>query len=539
MIKKFLNGQSKTITGAAIILAGASFLSRFIGIIRERIFAHYFGAGDIMDAYVAAFRFPDLVYMLLVMGALSAGFIPVFARVWEQNKKKAWELVNTTINLLALVLIGIAVVMIIVAPVLTEWVAPGFSKEKMELTTMLMRIMFISPIILGVSSVVSGVLQTRKYFFIYALTPIFYNIGIIAGAIFIAPTYGPIGLAYGVLLGTVLHLLIQLPVLFKAGFHFKAKLNLKSKDVHEIIRMMVPRTISLGAAQINIIIMTTIASTLAAGSVAIFHYANNLQYFPIGIIGISFGIAAFPTFCALIAKGHIEKMVNHVNSTTRQILFFMVPITILFLLLRAQITRVVLGSGAFDWAATIATADALAFFALSLFAQALLPLVNRAFYAMHNTKTPLYTALIGIAVNIGLALSLKDTMGVAGIALAFSVGVIVQLALLWVALRIEVGTLHESTILTSLFKICGATIVMALLVQWSKTWFGNTLGTTTFWDVFLQGLIPGLLGLLVYGLIMFFLKSQEMLSLIEVIKKRMFRQKELALELPDSSQKAD
>ena len=534
MIRKLLNGQSKTITSAAIILAGASFLSRFIGIIRERIFAHHFGAGDIMDAYVAAFRFPDLVYMLLVMGALSAGFIPVFGRIWEKSKKQSWELVNTVMNLLALVLIGVSILMIIFAPALAEIVAPGFGPKKLELTTMLMRIMFISPIILGISSVISGVLQTLKYFFIYALTPIFYNIGIIIGIAYLAPWLGPQGLALGVLLGAALHLVIQIPILLKTGFLWKPRLNLKSKDLHEIIRLMIPRMLGLGATQINIIIMTTIASTIAAGSVAVFHFANNLQSFPIGILGVSFAIAAFPTFVALINKGHVEKMVEHVNATTRQIIFLIVPITVLFLLLRAQITRVILGTGQFDWAATIATGDALAFFALSLFAQSLIPLINRAFYAVHNTKTPLYAGVIGIIVNIAAALYLKDILGISGIALAFSLGAVVQFALLWVALRLELGTLHEHKILHSFYKISVAGGVMAVLVQLVKTWIGQTLGTETFWAVFTQGLVAGLVGLVVYGLLLYVLRSPEMHTFIEIVWKKLFKEKQFVHEPPDS-----
>ncbi len=539
MIRKLMTGQSKTIASAAIILAGASFLSRFIGIIRERIFAHYFGAGDIMDAYVAAFRFPDLVYMLLVMGALSAGLIPVFAGVWEKNKAKAWELINSVINLLGFVLIGVGIVLIIIAPALAEVVAPGFSQEKLDLTTMLMRIMFLSPIILGISSVVSGVLQSLKYFFIYALTPIFYNVGIIIGAVFIAPQIGPAGLAIGVVLGALLHLLIQIPILRKSGFKYNALLNLKDKNLHEIIRLMVPRMLGLGATQINIIVMTTIASTIAAGSVAVFHFANNIQGLPIGIFGVSFAIAAFPTFCALISRGEIEKMVTHINNTTRQILFLIIPITVLFLILRAQITRVVLGTGAFDWTATIATGDALAAFTISLFAQALVPLVNRAFYALHNTKTPLYAGIVGIIVNIFAALYLKDSYGIAGVALAFSLGAVIQFALLWVALRLEIGTLHEQKILHSSYKIFVAAVVMSFVVQQTKTWIGETIGTQTFWAVFTQGLVPGILGLLVYGLILYALKSEELHTFIAVVRQRLFRQKALVPEPPDTTGGAD
>lgn len=537
---RFLNGKSKTITGAAIVLATASFLSRFVGIIRERIFAHMFGAGDVMDAYVAAFRLPDLLYMLLVMGALSAGFIPVFSELWEKNKEKAWELVNTILNLLLLVLAGVSIVLIILAPALTDFIAPGFSPEKKELTTTMMRIMFVSPIILGASAIVSGVLQTFRHFVIYALTPILYNIGIIIGAWLLAPTMGPKGLAVGVLLGAVLHLAAQLPLVFASGFRIRMRMQLKMKELHEIIRLMIPRALGLGATQLNIIVLTMFASTLSSGAVAIFHYANNLQSFPIGIIGVSIGIAAFPTLCALVAKGQIEEMVAHVNRSIRTILFLMIPITVLFILLRAQITRILLGTGAFDWNATIQTYNTLTFFALSLFAQALLPIFQRAFYALHNTKTPLKAALIGILINIAIAWWAKDhgllgIHGIAAVALSFSIGVVIQLAVLWVALRRTIGTLHEDVILVSLYKCAAAALIMGLVVQMTKYWIGVGLGTRTFWAVFTQGVVPASIGALVYGFLLYLMQSQEALAFLQGIRKKFLKPKVLADELPESA----
>lgn len=533
----FFNGKTKTVTGAAIILALASFASRFIGIIRERIFAHYYGAGDLMDAYIAAFRFPDLLYMLMVMGALSASFIPVFSELWEKNRPKAWDLVNTVINLLAVLLVIIGVALIIFAPALADLVAPGFSPEKRELTVMLMRIMFVSPVLLGISSIVSGVLQTLKYFFIYALTPIFYNIGIIIGAVCIAPYTGPKGLAIGVIIGALLHLLAQLPALLHAGYQFRAFIDWKNRELREMIRLMLPRMLGLGAAQFNIIIMTTFASTLPIGAVSVFHYANNLQSFPIGIIGVSIAIAAFPAFCAFVAKGRIEELAQSINTTTRTILFLMLPITILFLLLRAQITRVILGTGAFDWQATIATGDTLAAFALSLFAQALLPVLQRAFYALHNTKTPLYAAIAGIIVNVVVAWWLKSdpVWGVAGIAIGFSAGVLVQVLILWVSLRHTIGSLHELTIVQSLYQMTAAMLVMALIVQKTKTWIGLWLGTETFWTVFTQLLVPASMGVLAYVLLLWYLKSPELQAFLESARRRLHREKPQMEELPDSS----
>lgn len=521
----FLNGKSKSITGAAMVLAAASFLSRFIGIFRERIFASQFGTGDLVDAYVAAFRIPDLLYMLLVMGALSAGFIPVFTSLWQKDTERAWRLVSTALNILGIVLIIVSGVLIVFAPAVTAVIVPGFSPEKMELTTRLMRVIFISPIILGLSAIVSGVLQSLHYFVIYALTPILYNLGIIAGAVFLVPYFGPMGLAYGVLIGALLHLCIQLPALWRAGFRWRHHIDWRMKELHQIIRIMVPRAIGLGATQFTIIALTSFASTFSVGALAIFHYANNLQSFPVGIIGISFAIAAFPTLSALAAKGDIESFVSHVSATLRQVIFFMVLLTVYFLLLRAQITRVVLGTGAFDWNATIATGDALALFSLSLIPQAILPLLQRAFYALHDARTPLTAAITGLIATIGLAYGLANhtTLGIAGIALAFSLGVTVQVIVLWWLLRRQVGSLGEAGSLRAIYTMVGAGLVAGIAVQVSKTLVGMAIGTETFWAVFTQLVVPATIGALVYGGILYAFKSPEMVSFVAAIRSRLFK----------------
>lgn len=522
MIKRLFS-SSYTITGAALLLGAASFLSRGIGMVRDRVFVHLFGAGDILDAYYAAFRIPDLIYNLLIVGALSAGFIPVFTKVWLQDRDRAWRITNSVINILGICLIVVCGICFLVTPYLMEFVVPGFPDEKREMVILLTRIMFISPILLGISSAISGVLQSLRSFFVYALTPVLYNIGIILGALLFYPFFGIAGLAYGVILGAALHLAIQIPTLYRQGFRYKPFVEWNNPEVRKIGTLMIPRTLGLAASQLNLVAITVIASTLGTGGVAIFTLANNLQYFPIGIIGVSFAIAAFPTLSQFVAEDKQELMIQHVSSTIRQILFFIIPITILFLLLRAQIVRVVLGTGAFDWAATITTANALAFFSFSLFAQCLIPLLARAFYALHDTWTPFIISVICALLNIIFSLVFKDSLGIIGLALAFSISTVIQLVLLWITLRVKLVTLGEYQIIQTLFKISLAAIVMALTIQILKAPIAGIVNMERFWGIFAQGFISGGSGLLLYGAICYALRLEEMLQLQQTIKRRWFK----------------
>lgn len=529
MIKKILSSQSNSITGAAVVLGLASFVSRLIGIVRDRLFAHHFGAGDVLDAYYAAFRIPDLVYNLIIVGALSAGFIPIFLKILKSknetgnedaSKKLAWQVTNSIINTLGLILIITCGLLFVFTPQLMKFVVPGFENEKMQMTITLTRIMFLSPILLGISGIASSVLQSFKNFLIYSLTPIMYNLGIIIGVIFFVPIWGINGLAYGVILGALLHLAIQTPSLYHHGFRYQALFLWKNKYVREIGKLMIPRTLGMAVSQINLLVITILASTLTAGSIAIFNLANNLQYFPIGLIGISFAIAAFPTLAKFVAEDNKKEMVNQLSSTIRQILFFIIPITIVFLLLRAQIVRVVLGSGEFDWSDTILTANTLAFFSLSLFAQCLIPLLARAFYALHNTWTPFFVGIISAIVNVVAVLYFKQILGVSGLALGFTLAMIIQMSLLWILLRKNLGTLHESRIIISLYKISLASIVMAIIIQALKIPLSNIVDMTKFWGILTQGFVAGGVGLLVYMFICWILKLEEMHRFFGSLKRR-------------------
>lgn len=509
MIRRLLTNQTKTITGAAIVLGVASFLSRIVGVLRDRVFAHQFGATNILDSYYAAFRIPDLIYNLLIVGALSAGFIPLFSKLWKENKEEAWRVTNDIIHLLGITLLGLSILLFWFAPALTHLIVPGFSPEKMQQTVLLTRIMLLSPFFLGLSSIVGSVLQSFKIFLLYALTPILYNVGIIFGAVVLVPMIGPTGLAYGVVFGALLHLAVQLPVLIYHGFRYECTARWHNPHVRSLLKLMIPRTLGIGANQVTVLLLTMFASTLGVGSLAIFNFANNLQFFPIGIIGVSFAVAAFPTLSHLAAEKNMNTFIDHLASTTRQILFFILPITILFLLLRAQIVRVAFGSGAFDWRATIETADALAFFSLSLFAQCLTPLLARAFYALHDTRTPFLIGIGSALVTITAAALLKF-MGVAGLALGFSLGMIVQVALLWIFLRMRLGTLRELSLIPLLSRLSFAIVCMAVVVQTLKQPLSQAVDMTRFWGIFTQGLVSGGAGLLIYCFIAFILRVEEM-----------------------------
>ena len=536
MIQKLLGSKIHSITGAALVLGAASFVSRVIGLARDRIFAHQFGAGDVLDAYYAAFRIPDLVYNLLIVGALSAGFIPVFIRVMTKDKEKAWKLTSSIINILGIALVIVCGVLWIFTPQLMAFVVPGFDAAKMETTVQLTRIMFLSPILLGLSSVVSGVLQSLKSFCIYALTPIFYNVGIIIGAIVFVPMVGISGLAYGVILGAFLHLAIQIPTLLSHGFQYSPIANLKDPEVREIGRLMIPRTLGLAASQLNLLVITILASTLAAGSLAVFNFANNLQYFPIGIIGYSFAIAAFPTLSTFVAQKKMKEMKSHLSRTIRQILFFIIPITVIFLLLRSQIVRVVLGTGQFDWAATITTGNALAFFALSLFAQCLIPLLARAFFALHDTWTPFVVAFIAALINIIFSLLLKDSFGVVGLAFAFSISMVAQMGMLWITLRAKIGSLGEYDILMTLYKMMVAAITMGLVVQGLKKPVEMLVDMDRFWGIFTQGAVAGTVGLLVYAGITHVLRVDEMAELRVSLQKRWLKLTNIGAEVNEADE---
>ncbi|MEK7167861.1 MAG: murein biosynthesis integral membrane protein MurJ [Patescibacteria group bacterium] len=559
MFKLFLrkiNSSSQTITSAAILIGALSLASRLVGILRDRILASEFGAGNALDVYYAAFRLPDFVYNLLILGVISAGLIPVFTSLLTKNKKdEAWKLINSILNLLIIGLLIICASLFLLAPYIIPLITPGFPPEKMAETAALSRIMFLSPFFLGLSAIFSSILQSFRRFFIYSLAPIFYNVGIIIGAIYFTKYWGVSGLAWGVVLGAFIHMVIQLLPLPFIGFKYSLILDFKDKNVIRVGKLMIPRTLALLVSQINFVVITIMASTLAVGSLAIFNLSNNLQNFPLGIFGISLAVAALPVLSALAADKKNSEFVSAISTTFRQILFFIIPISVILFVLRAQIVRIILGSGNFNWYDTRLTAACLAIFCLGLFAQGTFPLIIRGFYALHNTKTPFFVGLATMAVNIislflfrfifsfengflfftTAILRINELSGlvdfrILALPAAVTVSSIFELIILMIFLRRHIGRLDGRKILDSTMRILFASLGAGLFAYALLQILDKLVETETFLGILAQGFSAGLLGLVGYWLIGYLLKMEEMHIFTSSLKRKLLRSAKVRVE---------
>lgn len=545
MIKKFVNNKilngkpTESITAAAFIIAVSGFASRFLGLFRDRILASKFGAGDTLDAYYAAFRIPDLLYNLLILGALSAAFIPVFTGLISKNKEKdGWNLTSGILNINILALIILGTIFSIFAPFFMQLITPGFEGEKMELSIMLTRIMFLSPIFLGISAIFGGVLVSFKKFLIYSIAPILYNFGIIIGATFFFNFMGPAGLAWGVVLGAFMHMLIQYPAVKFSGFNFKINFlkAFKNENVRRVLKLMIPRTMGIAVNQVNTLVITIFASTLASGSLAIFNFANNIQSFPLGLFGVSFAVAVFPTLSSCAAKDMNDEFIKNFSKTLKRILFFIIPLSIFILLLRAQLVRVILGSGEFNWEDTVLTLETLGFLTVSLFAQCLIPLLARSFYAIHNTKIPFYVALVSEAINIILVIILIGKYQIAGLAIAFSVSSIINMSLLFAILKKKMGNLDEKNIISSVSKILFSATIAGFTIQIFKYLINQFANIDTFLGIFSQLIISGGLGMMAFLFMSWVLKVEEFFHFKNSISKKLLGTKESINEIADGAE---
>lgn len=543
MLKRIFNSQTKTVTFAAVLLAASSLVSRLLGLIRDRLLAAGFGAGQELDIYFAAFRIPDFVYGILIMGGVAAIFLPVFSEYFRKGQEYAWSFVNNFLNCFLILIVLICGIMAVFAPWLVSLIAPGFCQESRELAVVLTRIMFISPVFLGISNIFSGVLHYFNRFFAYSLAPIMYNLGIIFGILFLVPVFGLYGLAYGVIAGAFFHWLVQIPAARKSGYKYLPVLNFKKFGLAKVFRLMVPRIIGAAGYHINLIVVTAVASTLAVGSITVFNFANNLQYVPVGLIGVSFSLAVFPVLSRKWAAGLKEDFFKTFSSTFRQILFLIIPASALIFILRAHIVRLVLGSGEFGWLETRLTAACLGIFCLSIFASSFIPFLARVFYSFQNTKTPVIISLVAVTVNVLLCflfvfllgfanvfqelaanvLKLQDVqnIGVIGLPLAMSISAITQFCLLLVFLKRKTGSLGNGEIVKSTGKILIASLLMTVFAYAALFAAAEFLNVRTFVGILIQTITACLAGLAAYISASFLLKSAEAkLIWLSVFKRR-------------------
>lgn len=526
MMKRLFFQATGSVVSAAALVACFSVLSRLVGFFRDRILAGMFGAGDTLDIYFTAFRIPDLMFNLIIVGALSASFIPIFSQHFQSDKQKAWLYTSNVLNIFVLLFLGIAILGAIFSQPIAMLIAPGFSALKQDFVAQASTILFIGQLFFAVSMVFGSVLQSTKRFLLYSTAPIVYNLGIIFGALFFVPLMGPMGLAWGTVLGAATHALVQTAGAYGLGYRYRWAFKL-DKDMITTLKQMIPRMLGLAVNQVNFLVMTSFASLLTVGTVTVLQFAYNLNFFVVGVIGVSYAVAAFPTFCENASSK--ERLRDSVSSTIRQVLFFVIPATIIFVLLRAQLVRLVFGAGDFDWTATIATADTLAFFALSFFAQCLVFVLVRAFFALKDTWSPFAIGLLATLFNLGLGYFLLPHSGVSGLSLSFSLSSMLQLALLWVFLRGKLDSLHEGQILRSAFILSIAGLIAAFVTQVMKSEFVRFIADlwglelNTFHAVLGQVLICGVAGSLVYFAAAMMLRSPEVQEFSSGLRARLFK----------------
>ena len=459
--------RPRRLAQAATIVMAFFIASRVLGLARDIVISHQFGTSRALDAYFAAFSVPDFIFNIVAGGALGSAFIPTFAAALALGDTgRAWRLASAVINLALILTTAIAVLLAAFAPqVVAATVAQGFAPEDQALTAALMRWMLITPIVFGVSGIVMGILNSHQHFVLPALAPVLYNAAIIAGALFIAPTMGVYGLAAGVVAGAFLHLLIQIPWLVHARMQYAPTLGLSNADVREVGRLMLPRTFGIAAVQINFLVNTMLASGLPAGRIAALSYAWRLMLLPVGIVGQSLGTAVFPTFSEQNARQEHDDFQRTFSTAFRATLYLTIPAAVGLFILGGPLIVLVFQRGEFDAQSTSETAWALQFYALALFAHSSLEILTRAFYAMHDTRTPVVVGVGSMVVNVALSFALIAPLAQGGLALANSIATILEMLTLLLLLRRRMIGIDERRIALAVVRITvGALAMGAVLV---------------------------------------------------------------------------
>ncbi len=507
---------------SSAIVMGAFVASKLVGLLRERAIAHQFGAGQEYDAYVAAFHVPDLLFTLIAGGALVSAFLPVFAEsLARQRRDEAWRIASAVTNLVFLATAVFAVAVALAAPVLVEKaLAPGFSAQQQELTVGLMRIILASTLLFAVSGIQMGILNAFQHFLLPAVAPILYNLGILTGALWLAPRYGIRGLAYGVVIGAAMHLAVKLPGLVRFGFRYHPILGIGMPTVHRVGALMGPRVLALATVKAVVLVNVRLASLLPGGSLSAFNYAWVIAQMPQTILGTAIGTVAFPTLAEMAALERRSEFRATVVGTLKVMIALTVPAAVGMWTLSGPAIGVLLRTGQFGPDAAAATQWALQMFALGLLGHVTLEVVARAFYSLKDTVTPLYGALIAMVLNIALALALVGPMRHAGLALANSVAVTVEVVVLLALLGRRVGGLWSDGLWETTWRAAASGAVMAFsilaVLDFAQSLLPHTLSSQPFLLGLTRVALGGTVGIATYIATASALRMDELVELRRV-----------------------
>lgn len=508
---------NRALARAGLVVSGAFLVSRVLGWLRLVVIGNLFDPGE-LDAFFAAFRLPDLIYQLVAAGALSSALIPILAGLFATaESQRAWRVVSTVTNLMLAALLVMAGLIFLLAPQIVPIVTPGFDPPQMARTVELTRIMLLSPILLALGAVATSMLNAGGRFGAAATAPIVYNLVIIAAALALGPWLGVTGIAVGVVLGSLGHLLVQLPPLLSTGFRPTATIDLAEPQARQALALMAPRAIGLGVTQITFVVATSIASTLTVGAVTAFNISFTLLQIPVGVIGVPLGVVVFPALSREAATGRAEEFVGLLSRALRLLLFVMLPITGIGIVLRREVTDLLFGYGRFDEATLTLTASTLLAFMFGLAAHALIAVLARAFYARQDTRTPVLAAVASVVVNTSLAVVLSGRLGLPGVALAIAIGAWLEMGILLLLLRRRIPELGLGPLALvgarSLVATVAATAV-AFAVHGGLVLVGDTPAVLGL--VVRAGLVTGI-GLATYALLAAALRIPELPSIVGVM----------------------
>lgn len=513
--------QTSILSGAAIIMATV-ILSKILGLLRDRLLTHLFPP-DTISIFFAAFGIPDIIFQLLIFGALSVAFIPIFTEYAQgQNKDEAFKLAGSILNL-ALLIMGLAVIIILIfVEPLTNLIVPGFSPEQKLQTTELTRVILLGQLFLVIGSLFSGVLQSFQRFIIPALAGVFYNLGIIVGVVLFSASLGIMGAAVGVVIGAILHFSIQLPIILSVGFRPKFLLTIFHPGVKEIWGLMSVRSLGLAAELMNERVAIALASLVSVQSVTYLTLSQHLQLVPISLFGATVAQAALPVLSAERSRGRIDEFKTTLLTTLHQILFLALPAAAILIVLRIPAVRLTFGASQFDWEATVLTGLTLAYLSIGLAAQAISLLLVRGFYALKDTRTPVVVSLIVVGTNILLSVLfvLVLKLDVWSLGLAFSISSILSSILLFLTLHFKVGKFHLRSVLNPFFKMMMATVIMGVALYVPIKLLDQVIfDTTRTVNLLILTGISSIFALSVYIILVWFLKVRELQTYADLIRR--------------------
>ncbi|MDP1707119.1 MAG: lipid II flippase MurJ [bacterium] len=536
---------------AAYLLAGLTLVSQLLALLRDRTFAHTFGAGEVLDLYYAAFRVPDIVFAIVASLVSAYVLIPLITSL---DKEATRRLLSESASFLFGVGGLICIVLAIFMPQFLAFLYPSFTASAYNAEFVLLsRILLIQPILLGISGVLSSVTQVNRRFILFALSPVFYNLGIIFGAVFLYPTLGLPGIGIGVIIGASAYLAVNIPVVIGAGVMPRFRIPTFS-IMSSVMRDSIPRSLALGVGSATALVLTVIASRIGTGAVSVFTFASNLESVPLALIGSSYAIAAFPALSEVSAPEKRKDFTRILSSSARHIILWSIVALGLIVVLRAHIVRVVLGTGAFDWNATRLTAALLAILAIGLVAQGLAILFSRALYAARQSWRPLFYQIAGGILTILLAviflyvgrdgvpsylavlLRVEDVQGtsILFIALAATIGQIFLAILSLIALRSIVPGFSR-TLVRPFVDGCVAAVAGGVATYWILTIEGGIAPLTTLMSVFTQGFIAGVAGLVVSGFTLYIIENEEFRIVTNALARLLHMQSERSAVLTPSA----